>query len=124
MNVLYTPRKESLSMPEGCSYLEIWDGLPDLDFQQCTDGNGRPTLRYEQDGNYVWVNHNTVEALESDSPGLLIAHCRKIGRKLQVISVEPAKDMPNLGVTLDEIVLRASDLNIKWIKEAFQKAFN
>ena len=93
-HVAYNPRIEFFPFPNGCGYIKLWIGLPkDIEFQSAESRGGKPSLRYENNGNYIWVNHNALEAVATDSDALLVAHGREKGSKLHIISVESSSKL-------------------------------
>lgn len=122
-HVVYNPRIEFPVFPDGCSYIELWRGLPrDIEFQSAESGDGKPALRYEKEGNYVWINPNALEAITTDPGVLLVAHGREKRSKLHIISVEPASKLDLFKGSLDEAMVSARRLTNQWFNESAKKS--
>lgn len=82
--ILYSPPQNLLAtIKTGRTYVQLWQGLPDLEFEVRKSGGGLPGLAYETDKAYVWVSPDALRAVQDDPAALLLAHVRrrKTGRQ-------------------------------------------
>src|SRR3989338_5883496 len=73
--VVYTmPINEYEQLKVGKEYVEVWKGLPEVDFEIVKSRGGYDSLRYQQDGNYIWVAYDAVEELRRNPQAILLIH--------------------------------------------------
>ncbi|RJQ17133.1 hypothetical protein C4573_03710 [Candidatus Woesearchaeota archaeon] len=105
-HILYTLTASALdALPYGQNYLELWRGLPDLPFEQAKSRGGYDSLKYAQDGNYIWIAHTAVAALLKDPEHILIAHHKKRKNALHVWWVDIFDK--HMQETLEQLIDRA-----------------
>ena len=68
---------EYRELRNGDHYVEIWRGLPNLDFKKAKSREGYDSLCCEQSGNYIWVGNDAVKELKINSNAILVAHLSK-----------------------------------------------
>lgn len=95
---------------------EVWEGLPtEHSFFSDQDGLGRPTLKAEGKGYYIWVFCSAVEALQKNPKVPLIARVSRVGAEgICARSVDILEDIR----TLDELTHHAHQLNLQIIEDA------
>lgn len=108
---VYVPGEEILrGIPIGRSYVELWRGLPDLDFKPAESSGGLAGLVYRTRGSYVWVNPEAVKVLRADHEALLIVNrTRKENGALYVWDVSPISKF--FGHTVEQAIAVADRLN-------------
>ncbi|MEK6937865.1 MAG: hypothetical protein AABX04_02380 [Nanoarchaeota archaeon] len=111
--VVYTPTVEEIArIAFGEHYLEVWKGLPNLDFVAGKTRNGEKGLRYEQEGHYAWVVPNALRALDKDSETILVPMIKKTrDGKLYAVQVDLPPEI--YGETLDSIVNKTKEMNVR-----------
>ena len=55
------------------TYYEVWTGLPDVDFDETADRGGSKAMRFDKDGNYIWVSADALVAYQADHKAIYIA---------------------------------------------------
>jgi hypothetical protein len=76
--ILYTPSDADFArMKPGFSYLQIWCGLPNLQFEDAESRRGLPSLVHREGSNYVWVDSEATAAVKHNPNAILQAHIRK-----------------------------------------------
>jgi hypothetical protein len=109
----------------GCSYLELWKDLPNLNFKKSmTRGSPNKSeetdhfgLRYKSDKNYIWVSPRTIHYLTCEPEALLVARGVRIKKGLYIPSVdacnllEPFKDK-----NLDDCIETARKISKEYIE--------
>lgn len=105
----YTPLGEQEKLNP--FYWEVWQGLPELDFQNTLSAGTKrlerkPSLKYEGEKGYVWVPHDALVALSQNPNTILLAlKGTSEGNKINVRTVS-VQDMP-----VYEAILKAKGLN-------------
>jgi|SRR3989344_847741 len=96
-------------------YWEIWEGLPDVEFNKVKSGNGE-ALRHDMNGNYIWVPTlaHTAYKLNQDTIYLVMMHNNPL-KKINAIWLEPKTD------NLEDIIKIARKLNQREIEETIKK---
>lgn len=110
--VLYTPDRRIMQVKDGSYFLEVWKGLPNLDFEVVESRNAGNGLRYNGEEGYVWVIPSAARALEKDSEAILYALTREASN-LDVLRVS---SVPS-ELSLDEVLTRARELTLEWQSE-------
>jgi hypothetical protein len=107
--VVYSPRVEDIKQYKKPNYLEVWKGLPNLDFVDEKSRGGHDSLKYEQGGDYIWISWKAVEELKKNPNTLLVAHIKRKEGKVHAWSV----DLPGkfFGHTLDKIIATSRMVN-------------
>ena len=88
----YSPSQEELREIKS-NYWEIWEGLPFpfSEFEQVESRGKLESLRYEKDGNYIWVTNETLQIYTTNSNSLFFAMRKKNPRgKIIAKSVDPS----------------------------------
>jgi len=94
-------------------YWEVWQGLPDLEFEKAETEGG---LRYNQNGNYIWVPPNALEAYHKNPDTIYLVMMNKTrDNKIKALSLEPKTD------SLESVIKRAIELNRNEMEEVRKK---
>ncbi len=120
-NRKYRPDMETVAHNK--IYYEVWNGLPDLSFQEVQTDSGQPGLRYRQDGNYVWISPDTVEVINHKPDAVLLAVLRHLPGKVHAFWVSPAMKTVFEGPqTQHESIPRRSERVSMSLREAIEHA--
>jgi hypothetical protein len=80
MNYLkYKPSDRILEVL-GSTYWEVWQGLPDLPFEEAKSRGNLSSMIYEKDGNYIWVPHEALWAHKENPDTIFLAMMGKTGK--------------------------------------------
>jgi len=105
----YSPLIEDLEKIK-YHYWEIWQGLPDLEFEPAKSRMG-DTLRYYKGGNYIFVPTNALSAYKKNPQTIYIAMMGKVSRgKIHTIWLTPQQS------SLEDAINKAIKLNEKEIR--------
>lgn len=69
----HKPIPEFSKVNWGEHYWEVWEGLPDFPFQETLSRGGHPSLRYEQNGHYIWVATDAYNAYKKNPQSIFPA---------------------------------------------------
>ncbi len=123
--VLYSPNPETLEvLPRRTFYVEIWRGLPDLPFERTKSSGELPSLIYKQGGDYIWVIHSAVEALEKDPNSILVATLQKRGGGIHAYRVSTPHEAFGttlLDTALSNVISRARRINEDTLEEILKQ---
>ena len=119
-HIKYTLRKEEFCiLVEGEHYLEIWQGLPELQFQKVKSRGGKNSLLHEVNRDYIWVEHSAVRALERNNQAVLvIGHKKTLDDKLNIRWIYAAETNSTFGDSLESVIIRARKINQDYLKES------
>jgi len=120
--VKYAPPSSLVSkLGTGDSYIEIWQGLPNLPFETSQSTGRLYGLRYETKDKYIWVTPNAARALKANHNTILSADIKKDSkRKLHAWCVDLIEDTA-FGDTLESAISRAQTLNSEYLRESIEK---
>ena len=109
--LMYRPTERILEVI-GNTYWEVWQGLPNLPFEDTDSRAGLSSLKHEEKGNYIWVTHGAKVAYEENPNTIFMAMMGKSGKgKIHAKWVTAAES------TLDEAIQKAARLNREIIEE-------
>ena len=101
--VVYEPTREQLENLSG-AYVELWRGLPDVQFEDVATRGGDSGWRYNQNGDYIWISPDARNAYESDPQTLFVAIMQKeIRGSIRAAFVDPAKD--SIEIMRDRVIM-------------------
>jgi len=98
----------------GKVFWEIWQGLPNLHFEEAESRGGSTGLRYEDTDKktYVWVDPDGYSAYKANPDSVFYAMMRSRDSK----SFEAASVMPSER-TLEDAITHAAELNQKILED-------
>ena len=99
------------------AFYAVLQGLPRLEFTPSKTSSGSNGLRYEKDGNYIWVTPSAAQAAHENPNAVLIAwvYRKGHGNKLFVRDLDTPKSA--FGDTLDSTIYHAKELMTEAIQE-------
>jgi len=121
---MYTPENryvEQLMDKPGVShrYWEVWEGLPDVEFEEDETGDGRDTLKFDGLDRYIWVDPDATAAYMNSANAIFMV-LRERGSDGKVY--DNVTDVG--GEVAEDIIERAGMLNDKKFTELSMRTTN
>lgn len=123
-HVIYGLSEEERELiPRGESYLEIWAGLPEVEFERSESTGGQMGLHHKSRDLYIWVPPPAAKAISRNPQTLLMVSGDKKGERLDR---SPRRsfywlDLPSdymYGRDLEEFVCNVQESNNKKMERA------